>query len=255
MTKIIQYFQEKVVFLPIILPDDFKFYFKENFEEYFFERSEGGVLNALHFKTKNPKGIILYFHGNADNLKRWGNIAQKFTDYDYDVLVYDYRGYGKSKGKRNEKLLFEDAQFCYDFLKENYGEEKIIIYGRSLGGAFAVKTASENSPKKIILEATFYNLQDMAARYIPRLATNIISKYMPYRFDSKEYIKKITAPLYHFHGNKDWVVPLKSGKKLFNIFEEHQPRFEKKFIEIKGGNHANLHSFEIYKKEIEKILE
>lgn len=255
MFKLMRFFQEKVVFLPVALPDDYHFHFKKDFEEYYFERPEDGLLNALLFKTKNPKGVILYFHGNADNLKRWGTISQKFTDYDYDVFVYDYRGYGKSKGNRDEKLLFDDAQFCYDVLKEKYGEENIIIYGISLGGAFATKTASNNTPKMLILECTFYNLQDMANRYIPNFVTNIVSNYVTYHFDSKEHLKKTRVPLYFFHGNRDWVVPIKSGKKLFKIFEEHQPELEKKFIEIKGGNHINLESFELYKTEMKKILE
>lgn len=255
MTKLVQFFQEKVVFLPVELPRDYVFHFNKDFEEYFFERPEHGILNALHFKIENPKGVILYFHGNADNLKRWAPISQKFTEFGYDVLVMDYRSYGKSKGNRNEKLLFDDAQFCYDFLKEKYGEENLIVYGISLGGAFASKIASDNKPKMVILECTFYNLHDMANRYIPKIITNIAKNYVTYLFDSKEYIKKITSPIYFFHGTNDWVVPLKSGKKLFSILEEQQPNLHKKFIEIKGGNHTNLYSFEVYKKEIKKILE
>lgn len=255
MSRILQFFQERVVFLPVSLSHEYQFHFKKNFEEYFFERPEHGLLNAIHFKIKNPKGVILYFHGNADNLKRWGSIAEKFTDFGYDVFVYDYRGYGKSKGVRSEKLLFEDAEFCYQFLKEKYGEENVIVYGISLGGAFATKTTAENKPKKVILECTFYNLQDMANRYVPNFATKFLTDYVTYHFDSKEHIKKITTPLYFFHGDKDWVVPIKSGRKLFETLEEHQPELEKKFIEIKGGNHTNLHSFEVYKKELKRILE
>lgn len=254
MNKILHFFQEKVVFLPVVLPHLHEFEFEENFEELFFETPNEGKINAVFFKTKEPKGVILYFHGNADNLHRWGKIASEFIQFGYDVLVPDYRGYGKSHGPRKEEFLFEDAQFCYDYLKGKYGEENIILYGRSLGGAFAVKIASENNPQKVILEATFYNLQDMASRWVPYVFTELLSHRMPYHFRSNLFISEIKSPLYHFHGNKDFVVPIKSGRKLFSIFEHSQPTAEKKFIEIQGGSHDDLVKFEIYREEIKNIL-
>lgn len=255
MTRFLQFFQEKVVFLPVVLPHHFDYQFKRPFKEYFFETKNGGKINALLFEIEKPKGVILYFHGNADNLHRWGKIASRFTKFGYDVLVMDYRGYGKSTGERTEENMFSDAQFCYEFLKKKYTEENIVVYGRSLGGAFATKIASENSPKTVILEATFYNLQDMANRWIPEFITNQLSPKVTYHFLSNEHIKKVRVPLYHFHGTKDFVVPIKSGEKLFKTFEEHQPEISKNFIEIKGGSHDNLEKYEVFNVEILKILE
>lgn len=255
MSKILQFLQEKVVFIPVKLDPDFQFAFEDKFEELQFETPNNGVISALHFKIKNPKGVILYFHGNALNLTRWGKLAGSFTKFGYDVLVIDYRGYGKSTGPRSEKILFNDAQFCYDFLKKHYDENKIIVYGISLGGAFATKIASDNKPKMVILECTFYNLQDMAKRWIPAFATVRIAPVMTYLFLSNVYIQKITSPLYFFHGTKDLIVPHKSGKKLFQEFAKAQPNIEKKFITIKDGSHSDLQDFELYREEMKKILE
>ncbi len=254
MPKLLQYLQEKVVFLPIKLAEDHTYDFPVEFEEHLFETPFKGKINALHFKVKNPKGVILYFHGNAGNLVRWGKITSEFTDYGYDVFVIDYRSYGKSSGPKTEEYLFSDAQFCYNFLKEIYGEENIIVYGRSLGGAFAVKMAAENEPQKLILEATFYNLQDMASRWIPYSATEKISPKMTFHFRSNQNIVDVNCPVYHFHGDKDFVVPIKSGKKLFEILEEEKPALEKKFILIKGGSHDDLARFDKFKLEMKKIL-
>ena len=237
----LKYFQEKVVFLPVILPHDHAYDFEDDFEEYLWETPFEGKINVLHFKIKNPKGVIIYFHGNADNLHRWGKIAVEFTKFGYDVLVMDYRGYGKSSGPRNEEYLYSDAQFFYNYAKENYGEEKIIVYGRSLGGAFATKIAGENKPKMVILEATFYNLQDIVNRWLPGKVTDRVSPKMTYHFLSNENILKVKVPLYQFHGTKDSVVPLKSGKKLFEVFENEHPKIQKKFIEIKGGTLSLIH--------------
>ena len=91
MSELLKYFQEKVVFLPVILPHDHAYDFEDDFEEYLWETPFEGKINVLHFKIKNPKGVIIYFHGNADNLHRWGKIAVEFTKFGYDVLVMDYR--------------------------------------------------------------------------------------------------------------------------------------------------------------------
>ena len=254
MSELLKYFQEKVVFLPVILPHDHTYDFENDFEEYLWDTPFDGKINALHFKIENPKGVIAYFHGNADNLHRWGKIAVEFTKFGYDVLVMDYRGYGKSSGPRNEEYLYSDAQFFYDFAKENYGENKIIVYGRSLGGAFATKIAGENQPKMVILEATFYNLQDIVNRWLPGKVTDKVSPKMTYHFLSNQNILKIKVPLYHFHGTKDSVVPLKSGKKLFEVFEKERPKIAKKFIEIKGGTHEDLIKYDEFIEEMKKIL-
>lgn len=254
MSELLKYFQEKVVFLPVILPHDHTYDFENDFEEYLWDTPFDGKINVLHFRIKNPKGVIAYFHGNADNLHRWGKIAVDFTKFGYDVLVMDYRGYGKSSGPRNEEYLYSDAQFFYDFAKENYGENKIIVYGRSLGGAFATKIAGENQPKMVILEATFYNLQDIVNRWLPGKVTDKVSPKMTYHFLSNQNILKIKVPLYHFHGTKDSVVPLKSGKKLFEVFEKEHPKIPKKFIEIKGGTHEDLIKYDEFVEEMKKIL-
>jgi alpha-beta hydrolase superfamily lysophospholipase len=254
MSEFLKFLQEKVIFLPVMLPEHHTYNFEISFEEYFWKTPFDGKINAIHFRINNPKGIILYFHGNSDNLHRWGKIASEFTKFDYDVLVMDYRGYGKSSGLRNEEYLYSDAQFFYDFAKKNYGEDKITVYGRSLGGVFAIKVAGENTPKMVILESTFYNLQDMANRWIPLKITDKVSPKMTYHFLSNENILKVKSPVFQFHGTKDFIVPFKSGKKLYDIFENRQPLIPKKFIEIKKGSHDNLIRFNEFISELEKIL-
>lgn len=254
MAEILKYFQEKVVFLPVSLPKHHEFNFDKEFEEYFWETPFEGKINALNFKIENPKGVIVYYHGNSDNLHRWGKIAHGYTQFGYDILVMDYRGYGKSSGPRNENFLYSDAQFCYDFAKKMYCEKNIVVYGRSLGGAFAIQIAANNHPKAIILEATFYNLQDVVNRWLPKKVTDKISPTMTYHFLSNEVISQVEVPLYHFHGTKDNIVPLKSGKKLFEVFENSQPKIDKKFIEIDGGGHSDLSKNKVFLSELKSIF-
>ncbi len=255
MTKLLQYFQEKVVFLPTPLAKEYQFDFDVPFDEHFWETPYEGLINALHFRVQQPHGIIVYYHGNADNLSRWGNIAKELTSYGYDVLLMDYRGYGKSTGPRSEKVLYADAQFVYDFATAMHGEENTVVYGRSLGGAFAVKTGADNNPKAVILEAAFYNLQDVVNQWLPGKVTDRVSPKMTYHFLSNRIIKQVSSPLYQFHGTKDRTVPLRSGKKLFELFESAHPHLPKKFIEIGDGHHDDLSKSELYQLELQTILQ
>src|SRR5690554_6918936 len=152
------FLQEKILFMPTVLPQDFQYEFNHPFEELFLKTEDHAVINALHFKAENPKGVILYFHGNAGELSRWGIVVQKFVEMRYDVLVMDYRTYGKSTGKLSEKALYSDAELFYKYLLIRYPEDKIVVYGRSLGTTFATYVAAKNHPKQLLLEAPFYSL-------------------------------------------------------------------------------------------------
>ena len=123
-------FQEKLLFRPTVLAQDYTFQFSQAFEEVNLKTDDGAIINAVYFKVAQPKGVILYFHGNAGDLSRWGLITEYFVEKDYDVFVMDYRTYGKSTGKLSETVLYSDAQMCYDYLKARYSETDITLYGR-----------------------------------------------------------------------------------------------------------------------------
>ncbi|WP_231373993.1 alpha/beta fold hydrolase [Aureivirga marina] len=104
---LLYFFQEKIIFIPTKLSKNHSYQFINNFEEIFVEVRDEVSLNGLLFKVENPKGIIFYMHGNAGNLDSWGNVAEVYNTLNYDVFVYDYRGYGKSDGKiTSEEQVF-----------------------------------------------------------------------------------------------------------------------------------------------------
>ncbi|WP_350285917.1 alpha/beta fold hydrolase [uncultured Croceitalea sp.] len=238
--------QEKFLFLPSELPQDYSYQFTEPFEEFNLTAKDGALLNAIHFKREGAKGVILYFHGNAGDLSRWGEIATYFAQLQYDVIIMDYRTYGKSTGKLSEQNLFEDAQMFYDHTLRYYSENEIIVYGRSLGTAIATRLSSQNKPSKLILETPFYNLYDVAKSRFPFLPLKVLLKY---KFESNEHIKKVTCPITIFHGTDDSIVPYESGKSLFAEITS-----KKKFITIDGGEHNNLSDFSTYQKAIGEVL-
>lgn len=241
------FLQEKLIFLPSKLPADYIFSFDESFEEFYISTDDGAKLNALHFKNKNPHGVILYFHGNAGDLSRWGQEVQFLVKLQYDVVVMDYRTYGKSTGTLSESALLKDARLFYDYVASQYSEQEVIIYGRSLGSAMASYLAATVSPSLLILETPFYSLLDVAQNRFPILPVNSLLKY---QFKSHQYLQEAHCPIVIFHGDKDGVVPLASAKKLYQSLDGKNV----KFIVIEGGEHNDLSSFPRYKNTITSLL-
>ena len=243
----LHFLQEKILFLPTVLEQDYQYEFNYPFEELFLKPEDGVSLNAIHFKVDNPKGVILYFHGNAGDLSRWGTIAEYLVSKDYDVLIIDYRTYGKSKGKLSEAAFYRDAQYCFDYLLQTYSEDDIIIYGRSLGTGIATYLASKNNPKQLILETPYYSILDVAKHRFPIFPVATLLKY---KFPSNEFIVDVECPIAIIHGTEDSVVPYSSAERLYSV----SPSDHTNFVTIDGGSHNNLVDFELYRTTIDDVL-
>ncbi|WP_254712382.1 alpha/beta hydrolase [Polaribacter sp. BM10] len=220
--------------------------FSNDFHEVFIPTKGDNFINAIHFKLQKPKGIILFCHGNNGNLVKWGKRVQFFLDYNYEVLVFDYRNYGKSTGDFNEYGMYKDALCVYNHLKNQFKENNIIVYGFSLGGTFATHIASHNQPKILILEAPFFNLAKAIHNY---------SKFIPlflvkYKFRTDIDIIKVKSPIIIFHGNRDVTTSYKDSIALINLNISKQNSC---FI-IDGGTHHNIKEFDIYKHKMKEIL-
>ena len=241
------FFQEKIIFRPKKISKNELYSFDKKFEEVNLNTEDSATINAIHFKVENPKGVILYFHGNKGNLNRWGKVVLPFTNHGYDVFVMDYRGYGKSTGKKTEPAMYKDAQLCYDYLQKSYKENTIIVYGRSLGGTFATYVASQNNPKQLILEATFYSMTQVIHNKFPILPYN---KLLNFKFETDQFISKVKSPTLIFHGSKDRLVSVDLSKKLY----EKSNKENTTFIEINEATHHNIGEFEAYKIALNNVF-
>ncbi len=232
------FFQEKLIFHSSELPQDYEYPFTTRFEELFLKASDGAILNGLHFKQESPKGVILYCHGNAGALDNWGAWAQELSNrYNYDVVVWDYRGYGKSSGKRRQDLMLNDGFLFYEYCKIRYSESKISVYGRSLGGFFATHITKNSNPSQLILESTPTGLLDVARNQYPYLPAGLLLKY---KFQNVQNIELIRVPTHIIHGTADNLIPFEHGEKLFGLSAAET----KKFYPISGGGHNDLVNFE-----------
>ncbi|WP_412986430.1 alpha/beta hydrolase [Pontimicrobium sp. IMCC45349] len=242
------YIQDYLLFKPEKLPKDFQFYYEnQETKEYNLETRDGAIINGLLFKCKNkPKGVVLYLKGNSKSIKGWGKFAVDFTRHDYNVLMVDYRGFGKSTGRRSQKAIKRDLQVVYNKMKELVSEENIILYGRSLGSGFATKLASTNHPKMLILDAPYYSLTKVTARYMPFMPLSILIKYP---LPTHKWLKYVQCPIHIIHGTNDKLIPYKTSVKLSKI----NPKLTKLYTVI-GGGHKDLNNFEAYHDMLHDIM-
>lgn len=242
--------QEKIIFLPEKLPENHSFRFQsawiQDFEEQMLICQDRGEVNLLWFKAKKTKGVIVYCHGNAGNMQRWANMVDDFVQFDYDVILWDYRTYGKSSGRLNEENILADGQLVYEFAKKHFAESQIVVYGRSLGTGVATYLAASNSPSQLMLETPFYNLKDVAGFHFPYFPYSVLLKY---EFNTDEWIKEVRCPICIFHGTYDRTVPYQSGVKLKPLLKSQD-----EFITIEAGDHHDLNTFLLYEEKIKQIL-
>lgn len=238
--------QDRFIFKPERLPADFKFVYDAPFEELFFDTEPGVRINGLHFFVKQPLGLVLYFHGNSRSIKGWAKYAKDFSRYSYDVVLVDYRGFGKSTGKRSETSMLKDMQFVYAQLAEKYKEHHIIVYGRSIGSGFATKVASDNNPRYLILDAPYFNFTKVVERFLPILPVKYILRY---HLRTDKWIRRVNCHTYIIHGTKDMLIPIRHSVKLQSL-SPHKITL----IRIVGGGHNNLPSFPEYHNFLRDIL-
>lgn len=247
LNVIVYFLQERFIFKPERLPADFEYQYQDQiFEEYNIEVANDININGIHFKVKEPKGIVFYLKGNSRSIKGWGKFAIDFTRYGFDVLMIDYRGFGKSTGIRTEEGIKKDLQLVYEELKKQVDEKYIILYGRSLGSGFAAKLASVNNPRMLILDAPYYSVRHIAKRFLPIMPMALLLRFPVKTYRWIEYVK---CPIKIIHGTSDKLIPFKTSIKLSKINPENT-----RLYPVIGGGHNNLHTYPQYHRFLEEIL-
>jgi alpha-beta hydrolase superfamily lysophospholipase len=243
---ILYFLQEKLIFFPQKLPKNYVFLFHQKFEEQNIEVSPGVSLNSLLFKVDSPRGVIFYLHGNAGALNSWGEVAGFYNHLGYDLLMIDYRGYGKSDGQiSNQAQLFSDIQTAYDRLKEKYAENKIIVLGYSIGTGMAAKIASQNNPGLLILQAPYYSLVDLVKHSYPFLPVFLLK----YKFETNKYLGLCKTPVILFHGDKDEVIYFQSSVRLSKLLKPND-----QFISLPGQGHNGMSNNPYYRQRFAEAI-
>lgn len=209
------FFQHFAFFRPERLASSFTYKYPFPFKELNFNMEDGGRINAIHFKVPNSRGIVYYLKGNSKSIKGWGKFAKDFLSNGYDFFMMDYRGFGKSKGKRSQERVFNDAQYIYKWLTESYPEDKMVIYGRSLGSGIAARIASWNKPRMLILDSPYFSFYHNVKRYLFFTPVKWLIKY---DMRTDQYLKRVTCPVHIIHGTADHLIPYSQSERLKKLY-------------------------------------
>lgn len=198
----------------------------------------------------DPAGCVLFFHGNAGNISHRLDTLRMINELGLSVLIFDYRGYGKSAGEPSEEGTYLDAEAGWEHLVGNQGFEpgEIILWGRSMGAAVAAYLATEVKPAGLILESSFTSVPDMGRKLYPFLPIGLIARI---EYPVVKYVRDAGCPVLVIHSPDDEIVPFRMGRKVYEAASE-----PKEFLEISGSHNAGfLLSGETYVSGVENFLD
>ncbi|NLH42165.1 MAG: alpha/beta hydrolase [Planctomycetes bacterium] len=200
------------------------------YEDAVFRSCDGVKLAGWYVPAEGARFTVLFCHGNAGNVMHTMDAASQFHEMGLNCLVFDYRGYGDSEGTPTEVGTYLDARAAFDWLTQTKGvpAERIIVCGRSLGGAIAARVAAEVQPAALALEGAFTSYADIGAHFYPYMPVRLFARY---RYNTREFVRQVRCPVLVVHSRDDQVVPAVFGDRLFQAAAE-----PKQFAEIAGGH-------------------
>jgi hypothetical protein len=194
--------------------------------------ADGEQVIAWHVPPRGNRPVVLYFQGNGGALRLRVPRFQELVADGAGLLALSYRGYGGSSGSPSEAGLIADARAIYAFAAERYPAERLVLWGESLGTGVAVALAAEKSVGRIVLETPFTSAADIGASVYPFVPVRLLMKD---QFRSDERIGRVTAPVLVIHGERDRVVPIRFGERLYELIKS-----PKRFVRLKDGDHEGL---------------
>jgi fermentation-respiration switch protein FrsA (DUF1100 family) len=204
-------------------------------EEVLLDTADGERVIVWHVAPRDERPVLLYFHGNGGSLRLRIDRFRALTADGQGLVALSYRGYGGSTGSPSETGILNDAAAVYNFATSRYAAGKLALWGESLGSGVAVALASEKPVGRVILESPFSAAVDVAAAAYPFAPVRWLMKD---QFRSDLRIGKVTAPVLILHGDRDTVVPIALGERLYDLAKS-----PKRFLRIAGGGHGDLGRF------------
>jgi uncharacterized protein len=201
-------------------------------QELVLDTADGEKVIVWYAPPQRDLPLVLYFHGNAGSLRNRADRFRALIKDGYGLVALSYRGYGGSTGSPSEAGMIADAQTAYAFATAHVPPERIVVFGESIGTGVAVALAATQRIWRLVLESPFTSAADVAARVYWYLPVRFLMKD---QFHSDERIGKVTAPLLVLHGERDQVVPIALGERLFALANE-----PKRFVRFPLGYHVDL---------------
>jgi len=222
--------QGRMVFIPmrelVVTPEQLNM----TCEDVYIEVAPGERINAWYFPGNPGRKTILFCHGNAGNISHRLETVQFLKTFEVNVLLFDYRGYGRSDGRPTEEGVYADARAAFDWLvnEKKVAPQNIILFGRSLGGAVAVDLASKVTCGGVVVESSFTSTDELGRKMFPYFPVKFLLRF---KFDSLTKIAKLTCPVLVTHSPDDDMIPVEMGRQLYEAARE--PKY---FIELIGSH-------------------
>lgn len=244
----VYYLQDVFLFHPKKFPPGHRFNFPMPYEEAIIPMNGTDTVSLVKFfpAQKRHRGIVIYFHGNMENIEHYAPFAAAFTRHGYEVWMPDYPGYGKSTGTLTEDKMYDAAARVYKLAMQQYHSDSIIIYGKSLGTGVAAYIASRSPSQMLILETPYTNIPDLFASHLFIYPTG---RMIHYKFPVDEYLGDVRVPVVIFHGTGDWIIPYRCAVQL-----KAQLKPADRFTTIEGADHHNINQTRQYFSVIDSLL-
>jgi uncharacterized protein len=236
-----RWFERSVVFHPERYTEGARWKLPRGGEDVWFKGASGERLHGWYVSAPGDGAehavTIIYFHGNGGNINVVGWLGETLSARGFNVLLFDYRGYGRSEGSvRDERAIYEDADAAYDFVvrERKVRPERVVLYGQSLGTTAAVDLAARKPCGAVILESGLSSASDMASMILPWVPV-WIHRYGQNHFESARKLERVNAPVFVAHGALDLTIPVEQGYKLYSAARE-----PKRLVIIPEAGHNDL---------------
>ena len=241
--------QERLLFEPTPLPQDQPLVSDADVHEFTVD-VPGAKLSAAQLRLPNPRGVMFFLHGNSGNLKDCLVELDAFREVNFDVVMFDYRGYGKSTGAiASEEQLRADVRAVWNQFAGQYEGKRIVVAGQSLGTALAAGLAAElcasgHSPDLTLLVSPYSSMRALAEELYPWVPRKVLR----YPLQTAEHAARLSGPLMLIHGDKDELIGIHHSHALRTAAPAAQ------FLCVEGAGHSNLHTFPSFRKALAGAL-
>jgi len=243
-------FQESYVFFPSRAVHATPAAVGLDYDDVRVETDDGVIIHGWFLPAAGARFTVLFLHGNAGNISHRLDSLRLFHRLGLNILIMDYRGYGRSEGRPSEQGTYEDAEAAWRYLVRTRGipPEQVLVFGRSLGGGVATWLALKHPVRGLIIESTPTSVPDMGTEVYPFLPVRLLARL---HYNTLRRIRDVNVPVLVIHSSEDEIVPVRHGRRIFAAARE-----PKAFLAIRGDHNGGfLMSGQDYVKGLRDFIE
>jgi uncharacterized protein len=242
--------QESLMFFPTPLPPDYKLAREPDIHERTIE-VDGASLSVMHLQLPNPKGVVFFLHGNGGNLAGWFTNVEFYRQANFDLVMPDYRGFGKSTGHiRSARQLRQDVHAVWNAFAAQYQSQRVVLYGRSLGTGLAADLAADLSrtgrrPDLTVLVSPYSSIRELTAEFYPWVPSALVR----YPLETAKHLPAIAGPVLLLHGQRDTLIGVHHAERIKQAWPAAR------LVVVPGAGHNDLHEFPVYRQALRQELD